>query len=393
MMGTPQYMAPEQVRAGALTPATDYYGLGVATYELLAGQTPFAGADVPTVLRRQLQSPPPSLRILRPTIPVRVEEVIFWALAKDPADRPATAGQFARALRAAVETDLQSDGAVGVAGQFLPGTSPVGLDLAAAAQQGGSYARPLLGLTLALPSSALPHDDIEPEFARDVVPADQSTITVGARGIRIHEVLMSPGGGEVDGGYANQNPPGAPPWPVPQSGPGKRTAFAAIAGLAISIVALIIVAVLIGNSVQAAVTGSSRTPRAVASASAPSAHSQQVVPTTTAPGVTGGLVITPSQVTLACQSNQSVTLQLTNLGVQDVSWAAKINASHQSGLAIQPAGGTLAAGSTQIISLSVTSGSGSGGDQGTIQFAVVSGLQAGNATQVSYTTTSCGGGD
>ena len=58
-MGTPEYMAPEQVRAGTLTPATDQYGLGIATYEMLGGQTPFGGGDVTTVLRRQLKSLPP----------------------------------------------------------------------------------------------------------------------------------------------------------------------------------------------------------------------------------------------------------------------------------------------------------------------------------------------
>jgi hypothetical protein len=109
-LGTPDYMAPEQVQLETLSPATDVYALGIATYELLGGKTPFEGGGVPAVLQRHVTSPPPPLRALRPELPPRVEEVIFWALAKDPADRPATAGQFAKALRASLTTEPRDRG-------------------------------------------------------------------------------------------------------------------------------------------------------------------------------------------------------------------------------------------------------------------------------------------
>jgi serine/threonine-protein kinase len=109
-LGTPDYMAPEQVRMETLSSATDVYALGIATYELLGGKTPFEGSDVPTVLLGQVTSPPPPLRALRPELPPQVEEVIFWALAKDPADRPATAGQFAKALQASFSTEPPDSG-------------------------------------------------------------------------------------------------------------------------------------------------------------------------------------------------------------------------------------------------------------------------------------------
>jgi serine/threonine protein kinase len=109
-LGTPDYMAPEQVQLETLSPATDVYALGIATYELLGGKTPFEGGDVTAVLQRHVTVPPPPLRALRPELPPPVEDVIFWALAKDPADRPATAGQFAQALRASLSTEPPDSG-------------------------------------------------------------------------------------------------------------------------------------------------------------------------------------------------------------------------------------------------------------------------------------------
>ncbi len=99
--GTPEYMAPEQIRGGPLTPATDVYALGIVAYAMLAGQTPFADAKAHMILARQLHESPMPLHALRPDIPQRVDEVIAWALAKDPAARPQSAGAFARALRQA----------------------------------------------------------------------------------------------------------------------------------------------------------------------------------------------------------------------------------------------------------------------------------------------------
>jgi serine/threonine protein kinase len=374
-MGTPEYMAPEQVRAGILTPATDQYGLGIATYELLGGQTPFRGGDVRTVLRHQLKSSPPSLRSLRSEIPSHVEAVILWALAKDPADRPATAGEFARALRASLETEPRDGRQISGAGRTFQGAPALGLKSATAGGKGDGRQRLFPDLTLPLPPSALPPVPTELESVADVVQADQSTITVGPAGISTSGLLMPAG---EAAGYSSTYAPGAPQWPVPRTGPDKRTAGAAVIGLVMSIVALIIVAALVVNSVQSALTGPSGSRRALPTTTA--------VPSTSIAGApTDGLVVSPTQVALACQSTQNVTLQLTNAGPEAVSWMAQASSSDQSGLTIQPASGTLAAGATESITLSVSSG------QGTVEFAVVSGQQGGNAAQVSYTTTSCGG--
>ncbi|HEY7193071.1 MAG TPA: protein kinase [Gemmatimonadales bacterium] len=98
-VGTPAYMSPEQARAGRVIDArSDIYSLGCVVYEMLGGQPPFTGPTPQAVLARHTLDPVPSLRTLRPTVPVALEDVIERALAKMPADRFTTAHEFSQAL-------------------------------------------------------------------------------------------------------------------------------------------------------------------------------------------------------------------------------------------------------------------------------------------------------
>lgn len=99
IMGTPVYMSPEQCAAKSLDARSDIYSLGVITYQMLAGEPPFAG-NTGSVIREHLELPPPPLRERSKKIPKRVAEVVMAALSKDPADRPQTALAFANSLRA-----------------------------------------------------------------------------------------------------------------------------------------------------------------------------------------------------------------------------------------------------------------------------------------------------
>lgn len=97
---TPAFSAPEVIDGGESSKSTDIYGLGATLYTLLAGRPPFArGADesVYHVMKRITEEPPASLR--DHGVPERVCTVVDAALAKNPSDRPATAGEFARTLR------------------------------------------------------------------------------------------------------------------------------------------------------------------------------------------------------------------------------------------------------------------------------------------------------
>ena len=100
-LGTPAYMSPEQGMADPnLDGRTDIYSLGCVLYEMLAGSPPFTGRTTQALIARHSLDAVPSLSIVRSTIPEDVEDVVMCALAKVPADRFATAGDFANALNA-----------------------------------------------------------------------------------------------------------------------------------------------------------------------------------------------------------------------------------------------------------------------------------------------------
>ena len=95
IVGTPRYMAPEQGRGLATTPATDVYSVGVVLYEMLAGRPPFTGVSVVELALNHLQDPPPPLS---QRLPRALVEIAGRALAKDPADRYADGAEMADAL-------------------------------------------------------------------------------------------------------------------------------------------------------------------------------------------------------------------------------------------------------------------------------------------------------
>jgi serine/threonine protein kinase len=99
-LGTPAYMSPEQAAGDRIDGRSDIYALGCVAYEMLAGTPPFTGPTPQAILARQAVDPVPPLHTLRSTVPWSVEHAIQRALAKVPADRFATAAQFAAALSA-----------------------------------------------------------------------------------------------------------------------------------------------------------------------------------------------------------------------------------------------------------------------------------------------------
>ncbi len=99
VMGTPAYMSPEQAAAESdLDARSDVYSLACVLYEMLSGETPFRGTTARAMLARHAVEPPPSVRVVRPTVPDAVQFAIVKAMAKLPADRYATAYEFAEAL-------------------------------------------------------------------------------------------------------------------------------------------------------------------------------------------------------------------------------------------------------------------------------------------------------
>ena len=97
-VGTPVYMSPEQAVGETTGPTSDLYSLGCMLYEMLAGEPPFNAKSPQALLARHAMEAVPSIRIVRNTVPEEVEDAIFSAMAKVPADRPQTAAKFAEML-------------------------------------------------------------------------------------------------------------------------------------------------------------------------------------------------------------------------------------------------------------------------------------------------------
>ncbi len=111
VVGTPEYMAPEQATGAEVDRRTDVYALGVVLYRMLSGQLPFTRSTPYAVTYAHIHEPPPPLRQTRADLPPRLEAILAKALAKNPADRYQRAGYLADDFAAAV-ADMPPDALV-----------------------------------------------------------------------------------------------------------------------------------------------------------------------------------------------------------------------------------------------------------------------------------------
>jgi CHASE2 domain-containing sensor protein len=100
VLGTPSFMAPEQLEGRFVTGRSDLFSLGVTLFQLLAGQLPFRADSMTALMDKIANAPHPPLRTIRPDLPPCVGLIVDRALQKDPTRRFANGGEMARALRA-----------------------------------------------------------------------------------------------------------------------------------------------------------------------------------------------------------------------------------------------------------------------------------------------------
>jgi serine/threonine protein kinase len=350
-IGTPQYMAPEQIRGEAVSAATDIYALGILAYALLGGRPPFDGAATDEILRQQVVAEPWPLRSLRPDLPRPVEEVVLWALAKQPADRPANAGIFVQALEEAGRG--RTLGAL--FGRVAPPRTPSRLSM-----------RPRTGVDgPASPHTRSPADDWMWTSAPTVY------------------------GAGTPGGSGDLPPSGPPIWPLwtpadaPPPPPRRRAPavlrLAAVAAVVLGILALAPVLWALASGFVLA-SGPSAPARSAPSPTATATATPSPTP------VADWLRVAPASVSLGCaKRNKSAQVVLRNLGPEQTGWAASV--PFLGGVSVSPShGSSLPSG--RSVTITVTNTSLFVSHQDTITFKATDEL-AGSPASLSYTTQSC----
>ncbi|MGW9627298.1 serine/threonine-protein kinase [Microbacterium sp. NPDC055521] len=150
VMGTVQYLSPEQASGHAASPATDVYSLGIVAYECLAGKRPFTGESQVAIAMAQINEQPPPLP---DAVPVPVRNLVMAMIAKKPADRPSSAATVSRAAQALRRGDLNS---AAIAVPAIAGAGVADADDATRILNGmgGEEATRILPTTAQLPSGA-----------------------------------------------------------------------------------------------------------------------------------------------------------------------------------------------------------------------------------------------
>ena len=142
LIGTVSYVPPEQVTGGSTGPGGDVYSAGVMLFELLTGRLPFTGDTPLSVAYQHVNSGVPAPSALVPGIPAAVDQLVLAATSRDPAQRPADAGEFLRAVRQVRQGLAESSGLTGVMGAGVQGLAEAPwLDLDTPAATNGWWAR------------------------------------------------------------------------------------------------------------------------------------------------------------------------------------------------------------------------------------------------------------
>jgi len=106
VLGTPEFMSPEQIRGKPLDGRSDVYALAILAFELFTGQLPFSGKSAQETMIARLRGAPLNLREVKPDLPAKLEGVIGKALALNPDERYASMAELAHAFETAASTGV-----------------------------------------------------------------------------------------------------------------------------------------------------------------------------------------------------------------------------------------------------------------------------------------------
>jgi len=212
VMGTVQYLSPEQASGHPASPSTDIYSLGIVAYEALAGRRPFTGESQVAIAMAHINEAPPELPV---TISEPVRNLVSSCIAKRPDDRPATSAHLARAAQALRRGDVAGAAAA------VPGVvgGAVALDSVGTAT---TRVLPTAGATAA--TTALPDDSRRRSPWMWPLVAIVSLLAVALIAIIIVIAVQPRGGGNVPV-TPPPTTPAAPPSDTPSASPPDTTVF------------------------------------------------------------------------------------------------------------------------------------------------------------------------
>jgi eukaryotic-like serine/threonine-protein kinase len=213
-MGSPMYMAPEQISGGPVDPRTDLYALGCTMYAMLAGHPPFSTGGALSIAHQHITQPPEPVRARRPEVPAQVETLVADLLAKTPDGRPPDAA----AVRARIVAMI-ADPAIPAARSTLRQSAVP--DAMASATAGAD--RP------ASPAG-------QPAPVGHVEPAEQDADEAKT------VVVRSPGAAPASTPLMTGNPPSSPAGRSPSQATRRRVRAAAALVAAVAVLAIVILA-------------------------------------------------------------------------------------------------------------------------------------------------------
>jgi len=198
VLGSPSYMAPEQIAGATVTGRSDVYSLAVVAYEMLTGQSPFQGKSITQVIYRVMHEQPAPPRHWNAALPARYDDVFARALAKDPDERFPTATQFMgaldlRELEFVLEPTPEPAAVASLAAPAEPGSASVADEVATlldlpeprprARQRKASAAAAILALVAALAVAAIGWAALRrgPEPVAAAAPTPSPVVEAAAR--------------------------------------------------------------------------------------------------------------------------------------------------------------------------------------------------------------------
>jgi serine/threonine-protein kinase len=207
VIGTPEYMSPEQAAGAPVGPPADLYALAIVAYEMLVGRAPFQAPTPVAVLHKHLHEPPPPPTSLAPWCPPELDAVFSRALAKHPHERFPNAGEFIQALTAALHRPPGAHPAP-------PATTISGVPTLATTPYPGQPAPSAYGAPPTATGATIPSAGVTPAGAA-MTPTGAGMTPGGVNMTPIGAGMTPPGGGPP-----LAPPPGATPVP-PSSGRGR----------------------------------------------------------------------------------------------------------------------------------------------------------------------------